>query len=133
MRFKSPVLRIALDEGVPNSVGFAFKDAGHKVIFLNNTITRGTSDILVCAFAALNEAILVAIDGDMRQIARGYGVSNGQYKNLNLIKLSCAETVAASRVKLFMTLIEHEWHVAGGTTGRRLFVDIGDTVVRTYR
>ena len=133
MRFKRPNLRAALDEGVPNAVGKVFKLAGHKVFYLNKILARGTSDQLVSAFAQLNEAILVATDNDMRQIARGHGVGNSRYKTLSLIKISCSEVDAASRVAAAMTLIEHEWHVSTTAAQRRIFVDIGPTVIRTYR
>jgi hypothetical protein len=50
-----------------------------------------------------------------------------------LIKLSCFEPDAASRVKQAMSLIEHEWNVAGETESRRIFIEISDSVIRTYR
>ncbi len=135
MRFKRPKLRFALDEGVPNAVGMALQSAGHTVIFLNrgDRVPRGAKDSLVCAFAILNEAILVAMDGDMKAIARGAGITGSAYAKLNLLKLSCLETEAAARVKAAMTLIEHEWHVGAGTPGRRLFVEILTSVIRSNR
>lgn len=133
MRFKRPVLRAALDEGVPNTVGLAFGESGHKVLYLNRILARGTTDQLVSAFAQLNDAILVATDNDMRQIARGHGVGNSRYRTLSLIKLSCSEVEAASRVRAAMSLIEHEWHVSASVAQRRIFIDIGPSVIRTYR
>lgn len=133
MRFRRPVLRAALDEGVPNAVGRAFAKAGHKVLYLNRILARGTTDQLVSAFAQLNDAILVATDNDMRQIARGHGVGNSRYRTLSLVKLSCSEVDAATRVVAAMSLIEHEWHVSATAAQRRIFIDIGPTVIRTYR
>ena len=100
---------------------------------MNRLLVRGTTDYLVCAFAQLNDAILVAIDNDMRQIAKGYGVDSGRYKTLSLLKLSCDETRAADRVRDCLTFIEHEWHFSSSVEGRRLFVDIGNGVIRSYR
>jgi predicted nuclease of predicted toxin-antitoxin system len=129
-----PVLRLFLDEGVPDSVGHAFMEAGHQVAFLNKTIARGSSDHLVCVIADINQAILVALDGDMKRIAQGYGIGGRKFLKLGLIKLSCFEPDAASRVRTAMSLIEHEWMCSTpGQEARRLFVEIGDSVIRSFR
>ncbi len=135
MRFRKPVLKFALDEGAPDSVGAVLQQAGHKVIYLNrgSALPRGAKDQLVCEFAMINDAVLVAVDGDMRQIARAHGISNSRYKSLNLLKLSCRETHAAARVRAAMTLIEHEWHCSLGSDGRRLFIEVMDSSIKTNR
>lgn len=135
MRFKKPKLRFALDEGVPNAVGRILEESGHKVIYLNkgNLVPRGAKDTLVCAFAIMSDMILVAIDGDMRMIAKGHGASSSIYAKLNLVKLSCSPPEAAARVKTAISLIEHEWHVNAGVGGRRLYVEILASVIRTMR
>ncbi len=83
-----PVLRFFLDEGVPVSVGRVFKAAGHEVMFFDGSMAKGSPDHAVAIFAEINDAILVALDGDMKRIARGYGVGGGRYRRLSLIKLS---------------------------------------------
>ena len=108
-------------------------EGGHEVAFLNKELARGSSDHLVCAIADINNAILVALDGDMKRIAQGHGVSSGRYLKLGLIKLSCFEPDAAMRVRAAMSLIEHEWNVTSGSTGRRIFVEISDGVIRSHR
>jgi predicted nuclease of predicted toxin-antitoxin system len=128
-----PSLRLFLDEGVPDSVGRAFMEFGHQVAFLNKELVRGSSDHLVCAIADINNAILVALDGDMKRIAQGHGVGSGKYLKLGLIKLSCFEPDAAERVREAMTLIEHEWNVTAGKEGRRIFIEISDKVIRSFR
>lgn len=135
MRFKKPKLRFALDEGAPNSVGRILEANGHKVTYLNqgNLVPRGTNDTFVCAFAVLNNLILVAIDGDMRTAAKRYGVSNRMFARLNLLKLSCLETEAMSRTEATLSFIEHEWHIAESKEGRRLFVEIGTSIIKSYR
>jgi predicted nuclease of predicted toxin-antitoxin system len=123
-----------LDEGVPDSVGQVFMASGHQVAFLNKQpAARGSSDPVVCVMADINEAILVALDGDMKRIAQGHGMGGRAFLKLGLIKLSCYEPDAARRVKEAMSLIEHEWMVTEGRSGRRIFVEIMDTVIRTVR
>jgi predicted nuclease of predicted toxin-antitoxin system len=128
-----PILRLFLDEGVPDSVGRAFIGAGHEVAFLNKMMARGSSDLLVCVIADINSAVLVALDGDMKRIAQGYGVGGRKFLKLGLIKLSCFEPDAADRVRAAMTLIEHEWMFTEGQDGRRIFVEISDRVIRSFR
>jgi predicted nuclease of predicted toxin-antitoxin system len=128
-----PVLRLFLDEGVPDSVGHTFMEAGHEVAFLNKMMARGSSDHLVCVIADINNAILVALDGDMKRIAQGYGIGGRKFLKLGLIKLSCFEPDAADRVRAAMTLIEHESMFTEGQEGRRIFVEISDGVIRSFR
>lgn len=130
---KKPRLRLFLDEGVPRAVGRKLDDLGHDVIYLHEAIALGSSDLLVCAAAEANSAILVALDGDMRQIAKGHGVSNGRYKKLSLIKLSCSEVQAAARIEQFIELIESEWRLSNEKVGRRLFVDVSDSRITIFR
>lgn len=127
------VLKVFLDEGVPDSVGHIFAEAGHQVIFLRDAIAPGAPDQLVCAASEANEAILVALDGDMRAIAQRRGIGQRRFRRLSLIKLSCRETKAAERVRSAMSLIEHEWLVAMEAVDRRLFIEIGNDVIRTVR
>jgi predicted nuclease of predicted toxin-antitoxin system len=135
VRFRRPVLRFALDEGVPNSVGRVLSDGRHKVIYLNQgaLLPRGSPDEQVSAFSILNKLILVATDGDMRRIATGHGVGPSAYSRLNLLKLTCPEPMAAQRVEEALSLIEHEWHVNSGAAGRQLFIEILISVIRTNR
>jgi hypothetical protein len=90
-------------------------EAGHEVHFLNRSLARGSSDQLVCTIADINNAILVALDGDMKRIAQGHGVGSGRYLRLGLIKLSCFEPDAPARVRAAMSLIEHEWLVTAAS------------------
>jgi predicted nuclease of predicted toxin-antitoxin system len=128
-----PVLKLFLDEGVPDSVGHVFMEAGHQVHFLNKTVARGSSDHLVCVIADINDAILVALDGDMKRIAQGYGAGGRKFLKLGLVKISCFEPNAANRVRTAMTLIEHEWMFTEGKAGRRIFIEISDAVIRSFR
>jgi len=126
-------LRFFLDEGVPHAVGRKLLEFGHEVIYLQDATATGSPDQLVCAVAEANEAILVALDGDMKQLVKRQGIGDRRYRKLSLLKLSCREPRAAERIDASMTLIEHEWNFSAGTSDRRLFVEIGDRAISTKR
>jgi predicted nuclease of predicted toxin-antitoxin system len=126
-------LKVFLDEGVPDAVGREFGTAGHEVIFLRDCIATGSPDDLVCVAAEANEAILVACDGDMKQMVKRFGIGNGRFRKLSLIKVSCNSPQAASRIKEAMSLIEHEWSISQAKSSRRLFVEIMPGSIRTMR
>jgi predicted nuclease of predicted toxin-antitoxin system len=114
-------------------VAKAFAEAGHEALLLRDNLATGSPDQLVCAAAEINECILVALDGDMKQLASRHGVGAKRYKKLSLIKLSCFEPNAANRVRAAMSLIEHEWVYGAANKDRRIFIEISDKVIRTVR
>jgi predicted nuclease of predicted toxin-antitoxin system len=118
---------------VPAAVARVFESHGHEVIPFDDVTRRGAADLLVCRAAQVNHAVLVAFDKDMKRIARGLGVGMERFKRLNLIKFDCEKPMAAKRLELAMTFIEHEWLVSDEKTARRLYVVIGKHVLRTYR
>lgn len=126
-------LRVFIDQCVPDSAGRAFKEHGHEVIYLRERIATNSPDPLVAAVAEANEAILVSLDGDFRQIAKRHGVGKRDFRRLSLIKLSCRESRCYQRISDAMSLILHEWTIAQESRDRRLFIDIMDSVIRTLR
>jgi len=127
------VLRVFIDQCVPDSAGKAFKECGHEVIYLREKIATNSPDPLVAAVAEANNAILVSLDADFKKIARRHGVGKREFRKLSLIKLSCRESRCFERIAEAMTLIIHEWNLAQQSQDRRLFIDIMDGVIRTYR
>jgi len=103
------------------------------VTFLREKLATNSPDELVAAVAEGNDAILVSLDGDFKKIAQRHGVGQRAFRKLSLIKLSCRESLAAKRIHLSMSLILHEWEYSAGTTDRRIFIEIGDAVIRTVR
>ena len=133
MNERGSALKLFLDEGVPKSVGLCFENGGHEVIYFPDAAEPGSPDPLVATISVENDAILVALDGDMKKLAQGRGIGRVRYRRLSLIKLSCRETIAARRVAAAMSLIEHEWALADTPSSRRIFVEIGDSFIRTFR
>jgi len=128
-----PKLRLILDEGVPVAVGEMFKSHGHDIIPFEEAIKRGSLDLLVCAAAQANEAILVAFDNDMRQVARRHGIGHDRFSRLSLIKFNCPEPMAHKRLDFAMSFVEHEWKVSEEKAARRLYVEIGKQFLKSYR
>lgn len=87
---------------------------------------------MVCIAAEANDALLVAYDNDMKQLARQHGITAARFKRLNLLKFECAEPKAADRLEQAMSLLEHEYEIAK-KDARRMFVVIGKQVLRSYR
>jgi len=126
-------LRFLLDEGVPRSVGTVFQKHGHEVLFLEQVLRKGAKDEVVCIAAEANDAVLVAMDKDMKQLARRNGIGSNRFKKLNLIHFACPEPRAAGRLDLAMSLIEFEWEVSAMKAARRLFIQVGSSHIRTNR
>lgn len=110
-----------------------FKSHGHAIIPFEDVVKRGSLDLLVCAGAQANEAILVAFDNDMKQVAKRYGMGHDRFSRLNLIKFSCPEPMAHKRLNFAMSFIEHEWKISDAKTARRLYVEIGKHFLKSYR
>jgi predicted nuclease of predicted toxin-antitoxin system len=129
------ILRTFLDAGVPDSVADVFRKYGHFSILHREALAEKSTDAVVCAAALANDAILVAIDGDMKTFAKRFGVSHSsdRFARLNIIRLCCNEVLASKRLDQAMTFIEHEWSVSEAKTARRLWVEIGPHFLRSYR
>lgn len=71
-------LRFLLDEGVPHSVGRYLESRGHEVIYFDAALMPGSPDVLVAKTAEANDAILIALDGDMKALAKRAGIGGGR-------------------------------------------------------
>jgi predicted nuclease of predicted toxin-antitoxin system len=128
-------LRVLLDAGVPDSVGKKFEEFGHVVIYHREVLPETTPDDAVCATALESNAILVAIDADMKQFAKRYGVTpkGDRFDKLNIIRLCCDEVQAAHRLEQALPLIEQEWDFRQRKKARRMWVDIRAHSITTHR
>ena len=108
---------------------------GHRVIYHGDVLISGAKDEDVVRAAILNEAILIAIDFDMKRMVKRFGSPNvsERYSSLNLIFIGCNEVLAAKRLDHAMSFIENEWDVTCKKVARRLWVDIGPHCLRSYR
>jgi hypothetical protein len=128
-------LRFLLDAGVPDGVGAAIEQAGHEAIYHRDVLLDGSPDHVVCEAALKNQAILVAVDVDMKRLARQYGrpLASDRFKHLSYVGVGGNLTQAAHRLRHAMSLVEHEWEVSVQKAARRLWVEIGPNYIRTNR
>ena len=128
-------LRMLLDAGVPDSMGNVLAESGHEVIFYRDVLPERTPDLVVARTALENGAVLVAIDNDMRNIAKKYGVAaqKGRFAQLSLIHICCDEVMASKRLKQAISFIELEWAISTEHAARRMWVDIGPHFLKTNR
>jgi predicted nuclease of predicted toxin-antitoxin system len=127
-------IKFFIDHCVPDSVGRALRDAGHEVILLRDQLAPDSPDPLVAAVSQMFGAVLVSLDSDFRSLAPR--IAKGEktkLKKLSRIGLRCFEPRAANRIIAALSLIEHEWRVAQGSSDKRIIVEIGDTYIRTVR
>jgi predicted nuclease of predicted toxin-antitoxin system len=124
-----------LDAGVPDSVGETLQARGHRVILYRQALPESINDDGVCTAALANDAILLAIDPDMKRFPKRYRISHGspRYERLSLIWIGCNEVLATKRLGQAMSLIEHEWKFADEKAARRLWIEIGPHHIRTMR
>ncbi|MEJ0020063.1 MAG: DUF5615 family PIN-like protein [Acetobacteraceae bacterium] len=127
--------RTLLDAGVPDSVGRALTGRGHDVIDHRDVLPERTPDQVVAATALANDAVLVAFDHDMKQIAQRYGMTprGDRFERLSFIRFCCDEVLAAKRLQHAMTFVEHEWSVSLEIAARRMWVDIGTHFLHSNR
>ncbi|MGP9820355.1 DUF5615 family PIN-like protein [Salinarimonas sp. NSM] len=127
-------MKFYLDENVPRSVGVMLADAGYEVVLAKDVTGQGAADTVVCTVAEVNDFVLVSFDKDMRRAAQRQGLgSRARFRSLSLIKLCCFEPDAARRLASALTLVEHEWPRRAENEGRRIYVEIGTTVIRVNR
>lgn len=123
-----------LDEGVPRSVGRLLQEEGFGVIFFHEAAIEGAPDPVIADLAMRNDAVLVALDGDMKRIARGAGVSKSRFKSLGLLKLSCKEPQAVQRIRETLPFMRLQLSIATENCApRRLFAEIGDSWIRIHQ
>lgn len=101
--------------------------------FLRERLATNSDDMLVAAVALANQAVLLSLDSDFRVIAKRNQYSQGKLRKLSLIKLSCRESQAKSRLAAAMSLIESEYALMLATKAPRLFVEVGAGVIKTNR
>lgn len=126
-------LKFLTDNCVPDSVGQALERAGHEVIRLRNILPTNSPDPIVATVAEVNDATLISFDKDFKALAPRIGVGKQRFRKLSWIAFRCREPMAAQRIDLAMSLIEHEWEVAQSSSDKRMIIHISETTIQTTR
>jgi predicted nuclease of predicted toxin-antitoxin system len=100
---------------------------GHEVIFQRDVIARDASDTVVAIASAQNDAILISLDKDFREIA------TRRLRKLSRIDIACSEPDAAARIKAGLSLIEWEWTRAQAQPDGRIFVVVQGNAFKIVR
>jgi predicted nuclease of predicted toxin-antitoxin system len=124
-----------LDAGVPDSVGTVLAKNGHRVIYHREVLPERTPDHLVALTALANQAALVALDKDMKQLAQRYGTTarGDRLARLNIIRICCNEVIASKRIDHVMSFIVHEWMISEQKVASRMWVEIGPHFIKSNR
>lgn len=125
-------MKFFLDEGAPAQIGSELEGYGFEVIRFAEAALPSTPDNVVADIAIANDAVLVAIDRDMKQIAKAMGISNKRYKNLSLLSFRCREPQAIRRLKIAIPFIRLQLQLTEGNPGRRLFVEVYANSIKVY-
>jgi len=134
VRGKKQELIVLLDEGTPILSGDPFLEKGYRVIYHADVLEPSANDEVVAATAILNKAALIAVDLDMRRLVRRFGKpDDNRFKSLDLIFVHCDAVMTAKRVAHAMSFIENEWSVRCEKAARRLWVNIDNHRLTTYR
>lgn len=123
-------MKFFLDEGAPRGIGVRLEAAGYEVIWFDEAASHSDPDTVVAAVAMENDAVLVAVDRDMRTLAKGVGVSNRRFKTLNLLHFKSKEAIALRRVDAVVPYVDLRWKLSQSVKGRRLWVEVSDTIIR---
>lgn len=127
-------MRFFTDQNVPESVARKLEEAGYEVQRLREKTATNAPDTLVAAISEANGAVLVTMDGDFKTIASRTGIGRRRYRTLSLLRFEkCRESIAAERLNVALSLIQHEWACGSSLNDRRMFVVICTSVIRTYR
>lgn len=124
-----------MDEGAPAPAAEPFKKAGHSVIEFGEILASGSRDRVVADGAIANNAVLLAVDRDMKQMAKRFGspTDTGRFDGLHILFVCCGPKIAVDRLGQCMTLIEHEWRHACDKKARRFWIEISNHWVKSYR
>jgi predicted nuclease of predicted toxin-antitoxin system len=128
-----PRLRFFIDNCVPDSVGQVLIAEGHDVIFQRDVMARDAADPVVAVASAENDAILISLDKDFREIATRFNVSQRRLRKLSRIDIACPEPQAAARIRAGLPLIVWEWEQAQARADGRIFIVVQGNAFKTVR
>lgn len=95
---------------------------------------QGTADPIVAKVSEELGAILLTDDADFKTIAaRRPKGQRRRFKSLSRVQMGGKPSLAISRLKAAMTLIEFEYEVAKKNRDKRMIVQVKPTLIQTLR
>ena len=102
-----------LDENVPAQVAEMLRELGHRAEFIRDYVPRRTPDLVVATISEEQDAILISIDGDFKNIAPRIPYGDRQrFRELSRIWLRCSEYQSGQRLQEAMSFIESEYQIS---------------------
>ncbi|MEM6277787.1 MAG: DUF5615 family PIN-like protein [Pseudomonadota bacterium] len=125
-------MKFFLDEGVLVLLGTVLADEGFEVIPFSEGASKGSSDTVVAEAAIANDAVLVAMDRDMRSLAKAMGVSRARFKKLSLLlfRVDAVSSLARVRDAVPYIRLRLELTQAVDFDGRRMWVEVLKTSIK---
>jgi predicted nuclease of predicted toxin-antitoxin system len=126
------VMRLLIDENVPESVASFFRERGHEVLYVRDILLPSTPDPVVAAAGDRLGAIIVTWDQrDFRRLAaRVPEGGQAALRRLGRISFRCPESSGRKRLEQVIGLIEAAYVQAQEQKDSRLLVEITKTNVR---
>lgn len=135
MKGKKSNLVVLLDEGTPVLAAAPFTVRGYQAINHWDVLEASAKDEIVASTAILNSAALIAVDLDMKRLVKRFGAPNldPRFARLDLIFVCCDPVMTSKRLEHAMSFIENEWSVRCQKAARRMWLNIDNHRLTSYR
>src|SRR5262245_19789766 len=119
------VMRLLVDENVPQSVIDVFAARGHEIIRVTEIALRRSPDHLIAVTGDRLGAIVVTCDSDFKSIvARVSKEGAGRLRNLSRINFRCSEPQGKVRAAQVIEEIEAMYEIALRKRDKRLLCEV---------
>lgn len=122
---------LILDEGVPSSVAQFFRSQDFVTAAVQEYLAPGTPDPVIATATDHLGAMLVSQDRDFKKIARRIPEGNRQrLRRMSRLSLTCKAPQAVNRLERYIDHIKVEISQAATRSDRRVFIEVGDRILR---
>ena len=125
------VMRLLIDENVPNSVAEVFAARGHTVEFVRDLFPAGSPDPVIAAIGDRLSAIVVTWDRDFDNLVRRLPEGNRtKFRRLGRISFRCNEVRGRELLEKWIETIEFHYRQSLQQTDFRMIVQIQDNAIK---
>jgi predicted nuclease of predicted toxin-antitoxin system len=128
-------VRLLIDEDVPQSVADYFRERGHEVILVRETLLPGTPDAAIAAIGDQIEAIVVTWNHrDFQRLASRASIGTRQrFRRLGRISFRCSQSRGRARLEQLIHSIEFEYEQSIKQRDPRLIMEIAENFFKVLR